>query len=277
MDAGNALLESDVTGPEGLPKPLFPSIDERTKESVLKFVPKRPGKYKIMLNYGGEPVPGCPIVIQAEEAGAAKAEGPGLQYAHVGKPAVFQIYGPGLPGLPAVVAEGPDSVAKCEVKRVMGDKDAGHFQASYIPTEVGVFDVRVTWAGIDIPGSPFHPRVVDTTKLRVIGGWEAHCVSVDSKKGDTDAIQLVVGEERKIAFNTIDGGPGTLEAKIEPVGGESANNLEQFCRVETSVASRSKLLLTPKKIGEFKLSLQWGHFDVESAPKKLVVQPLPQG
>jgi filamin len=165
-----------VTGPEGLPKPLFPFTDERHGENVLRFTPKRPGKYKIMLHYGGEPVPGCPIVIQAEEAGAAKAEGTGLNHAHVGIPSSFQIFGPGLPGAPSVNVEGPDSVARCDVKRVAtSDKESGHFQATYVPTETGVFDVRVTWAGIDIPGSPYHPRVVDSSKLRVIGGWDAHC------------------------------------------------------------------------------------------------------
>jgi len=129
-----------------------------------------------MLNYGGEPVPGCPIVVQADEAGAAKAEGFGLSSAHVGIPARFQIYGPGLPGSPSVQVEGPESMAKCEIKRVTtNEQDSGHFQVSYIPTETGVFDVRVTWAGVDIPGSPFHPRIVDSSKLRVIGGWDAHC------------------------------------------------------------------------------------------------------
>jgi filamin len=182
--SGNALLESEVTGPEGLPKPLFPSTDDRHGESILKFVPRRPGRYKIMLHYGGEAVPGCPIVIQAEEPGAARAEGTGLSGAHVGKTATFQIFGPGLPGIPSVSVEGPDSVARCEVKRVsISDKDQGHFQATYTPSEIGVFDVRVTWAGVDIPGSPYHPRVVDASKLRIIGGWDSHCNSDETGSG----------------------------------------------------------------------------------------------
>ncbi|XP_035712922.1 filamin-A isoform X3 [Folsomia candida] len=271
--AGEALLESDVTGPEGLPKPLFPVMDERHGENVLKFVPRRPGKYKVMLHYGGEPVPGCPIVIQAEEAGAAKSEGTGLHSAHVGKTAMFQIFGPGLPGVPSVTVEGPDSVARCDVKRVStSDKEAGHFQASYVPSEVGVFDVRVTWTGIDIPGSPFHPRVVDNSKLRIIGGWDAHCSADEMGK----VIQLIVGEERKIAFNTADSGPGTLEAKVE-LTSDPAVNLEDFCRVETNAGSRSKMILTPRKAGDYKLSLKWGPFDVDGAPKKISVQSIPAG
>lgn len=275
--AGDALLESDVTGPEGLPKPLFPYSDDKHGENVLKFTPKRPGKYKIMLNYGGEPVPGCPIVIQAEEAGAAKADGSGLNYAHVGIPAIFQIFGPGLPGIPSITVEGPESVAKCEVKRVSGEKDSGHFQATYVPTEVGVFDVRVTWAGMDIPGSPFHPRVVDGSKLRVIGGWDAHCsTSTNDDPLCDQAIQLAIGEERKIAFNTVDAGPGTLEVSVESIGGMDGDTLE-FARIESAVASRCKLALTPIRSGEYILNLRWGHFEIEGAPKRIVVHSAPAG
>jgi hypothetical protein len=89
-----------------------------------------------------------------------------------------------------------------------------------------------------------------------------------------------VGEERKIAFNTADAGPGTLEAKVESLGGTNDPapvNLEDYCRVEANVASRSKLVLTPVKSGDYKLSLKWGHFDVEGAPKRMSVQALPAG
>lgn len=91
-------------------------------------------------------------------------------------------------------------------------------------------------------------------------------------------IQLIVGEERKIAFNTADAGPGTLEAKIEPIGAfDPAANLDDFCRVECNAASRSKLILTPLKAGEYKLSLKWGHFEVDGAPRKISVQAVPAG
>jgi filamin len=250
-----------------------------------------------MLNYGSEPVPGCPILVQAEEAGAAKAEGPGLLFAHVGMTATFSVSGPGLPGVPAVSVEGPDSVAKCEVKRITSP-ESGHFQASFVPMEVGVFDIRVTWAGIDIPGeqkayiavmaetqhqiqiaeckfslpgSPFHPRVVDGTKLRVIGGWEAH---VDEE----NIVQLAVGEERRIAFNTIDAGPGLLEARMDSTDSTQViSDPEDSCRVETAAGSRSKLVLNPKRPGDYRLVLKWGSYDIESAPKLLYVHAPPTG
>lgn len=66
---------------------------------------------------------------------------------------------------------------------------------------MGIFDVRVLWNGRDIPGSPFHPRVVNPRKVRAIGGWES---LVDSY----NKLHLLVGEEKKINFDTLEGGPG---------------------------------------------------------------------
>ncbi len=72
---------------------------------------------------------------------------------------------------------------------------------TYTPQEVGIFDVRVLWNGRDVPGSPFHPKVVNARKVRVIGGWES---LVDSK----NRFVLAVGEEKKITFDTVEAGPG---------------------------------------------------------------------
>jgi len=89
-------------------------------------------------------------------------------------------------------------------------------------------------------------------------------------------IQLVVGEERKIAFNTTDAGPGVMEAKVDAIGSESANTVD-LCRVESNVAGRCKLVLTPVKPGEYKLDLKWGHHAVEGAPKRIMVHAAPSG
>ena len=83
--------------------------------------------------------------------------------------------------------DGPDSICKCQVVR----ESTGMFRVSFTPQEVGIFDVRVLWNGRDILGSPFHPRIINPRKVRVIGGWEA---LVDSK----NKLILTVGEEKKI-------------------------------------------------------------------------------
>lgn len=117
---------------------------------------------------------------------------------------------------------------------------------------------------------------MDGSKLRVIGGWDAHCsTSANDDPLVEQAVQLAVGEERKIAFNTVDAGPGTLEARVGPI--TDGVDTSDFCRIETGLASRCKLVLTPAKSGEYLLTLKWGHFDVEGAPRNIVVHSAPAG
>jgi len=62
--------------------------------------------------------------------------------------------------------DGPDSVSKVTIEAGV---NPGTWNVSYIPMEVGVFDVRVVSAGQQLPGSPWHPKIIDTRNLRVIG------------------------------------------------------------------------------------------------------------
>lgn len=50
-------------------------------------------------------------------------------------------------------------------------------------------------------GSPFHPKVVNLQKVRVIGGWE-NLLDKDNR------ISLLINEEKKISFDVGEAGPG---------------------------------------------------------------------
>lgn len=62
--------------------------------------------------------------------------------------------------------DGPDSVSKAIIE---AGANPGTWNVSYVPTEVGVFDIRVVSASQQLPGSPWHPKIIDTRNLRVIG------------------------------------------------------------------------------------------------------------
>ena len=61
--------------------------------------------------------------------------------------------------------DGPDSVAKTSVEE---EDTPGQYLVTYTPREVGLFDVRVLWNGREVPGSPFHPKIVDPRKVRTV-------------------------------------------------------------------------------------------------------------
>lgn len=163
-DAGVAELDVTATSPLGqeLPLQLRPLNDGVAE--MVEFSPSSPGSYVINVSYGGCPVPGSPLVCVAEAQGQARAKGQGLLQGHVGKPAQFSVQGSRSP--PAVQVDGPDSVAKPSVE---AGPSPGTWNVTFVPSEPGIFDVRVACAGQQLPGSPFHPKIVDTRNLRVIG------------------------------------------------------------------------------------------------------------
>ena len=50
-------------------------------------------------------------------------------------------------------------------------------------------------------GSPFHPKIVDPRKVRVIGGWESF---MDSE----GRLELAVHNTKKISLDVAEAGPG---------------------------------------------------------------------
>lgn len=59
------------------------------------------------------------------------------------------------------------------------------------------------WIDFAFIGSPFHPKVVNTKKVRVIGGW-------DSLLDSQNRMALITGEEKKLSFDCNEAGPGIL-------------------------------------------------------------------
>lgn len=138
---------------------------------------------------------GSPVVCTVDAVGQARAKGEGLLSGHVGKPAHFIVTGTRSPPavqvfvydmirkllrqvmlimcgflflieLYAPQVDGPDSVSKATIE---AGANPGTWNVSYVPNEIGVFDVRVVSAGQQLPGSPWHPKIIDTRNLRVIG------------------------------------------------------------------------------------------------------------
>lgn len=218
---------------------------------------------------GGSPVPESPIAYTVETAGQARAKGEGLLSGHVGKPAHFIVTGTRSP--PAVQVDGPDSVSKPTVE---AGANPGTWNVSYVPTEVGVFDIRVVCAGQQLAGSPWHPKIVDTRNLRVIGeffrsqfdpdeikqhfrsfpgGWAAVC---------DDAGRLKLYPSSKISFDTAEAGPGELSGSIG----------DYPLSFEMTSSNRLKLVAPQMAGGEHRLEILFNGSAFPGAPK-LAITP----
>lgn len=99
-------------------------------------------------NFGFELCAGSPITFIAQDGGTPKVTGSGLSVAQNGIMASFKIDAHGLWGNPDVRIDGPDS----EPELSMEEEEEGVYTVSYLPLEIGVFDVHVRWNGKDVPG-----------------------------------------------------------------------------------------------------------------------------
>ncbi|KAJ8683635.1 hypothetical protein QAD02_019427 [Eretmocerus hayati] len=246
-EAGVAELDVTATSPLGQELPLqLSSLNDGAE--MIEFSPSVAGTYSINVSYGGVPVPGSPIKCIAEAAGQARAKGQGLIQGHVGRPAHFLVTGSRSP--PAVQVDGPDSVAKPSVE---AGASPGTWNVSYVPNEPGVFDVRVVCAGQQLPGSPWHPKIVDTRNLRVIGGWTALC-------DELGRLKLTPGN--KVSFDIAEAGPGELSGTID----------DQQLRFEMGSNNKMKLIVPKVEPGEHDMKILFNGMPFPGAPK-LAIAP----
>ncbi|KAL7301856.1 hypothetical protein TKK_0005461 [Trichogramma kaykai] len=244
-EAGIAELDVTATSPSGQELPLhITNLNDGAE--MVEFSPSTSGSYSINVSYGGCPVPGSPIVCTVESTGQARAKGQGLLQGHVGKPAHFTVTGSRSP--PAIQVDGPDSVAKPTIE---AGPSPGTWNCSYVPSEPGVFDVRIACAGHQLPGSPWHPKIVDSRNLRVIGGWPALC-------DEFGRLKLAAGS--KISFDTTEAGPGELTGTLadQPLDFEMTSN------------NRLKLVVPQVNAGEHPMEILFNGVPFPGAPKLAV-------
>lgn len=96
----------------------------------------------------------------------------------------------------------------------------------YQPVEVGFLNIFVKWSGKHIINSPFkaivtnpgltfavnktHAPICRLERVHVIGGWQA---LLDAQ----NRMRVITNEEKKIAFDTSQAGPGVLKADVRGV------------------------------------------------------------
>ena len=249
-DAGAADIEANVQSPSGVVEPVDINIGQDGGK-VLEWEPQDPGQYKITILYGGEEVPGSPLIVDVGESGLANVSGPGLQRGCVDTPQHFIVDGRGLLGEPQVWVDGPDSVARVNIKKM----EEGIFQVTYVPHEVGIFDVRVQWNNREVVGSPFHPKIIDPSRVRLIGGWG----DLQNEEGQ---LLLSPRQECRLAFDTSEAGPGRMRVFLtSDVNGETETN----CNVEHS-GNRARVSFTPPAPGTYKLNLLFNEQSLPESP-----------
>ncbi|XP_055869094.1 filamin-A-like isoform X2 [Biomphalaria glabrata] len=246
--AGKSEHDIRIMSPSGRNVPY--NIDEHTPlEYSVWYTPIESGQHKIFVSYGGMELNGSPFHQEISEGTLPTAHGEGLHKGEEDKPATFIIDSRNLRGEPTVQVDGPNAIAKCSID----PQPDGQYRVTYIPVEVGLFDVYVRWNGKEIPGSPFHPKVVDPRKVKVVGGWHHY---MDGQ----DRIHLVVGEEKKIPFDISEAGPGHMRAEVK--------SPSAFIPVEVDNEHKGKCVVkfVPKEEGLHHIHLYWSDHPLVNSP-----------
>ena len=248
--AGLADIEAHVLSPSGSTEQIDISVGQ-DGQKVLEWDPQDPGQYKITLLYGGEEIPGSPLTVDVGESGLASVSGVGLQRGTVDNPQHFIVDGRGLLGEPQIWVDGPDSVARVSTKKL----EEGVFQVTYVPREVGIFDVRINWNNREVAGSPFHPKIIDPNRVRLIGGWS----DLQDSEG---RLQLIPRQETRLAFDISEAGPGRMKAYLTQEGNES-NEID--CSVE-QVGNRGRVSFIPPSAGKYLLNILYNEQPLPESP-----------
>ncbi|XP_052706918.1 filamin-C-like isoform X4 [Crassostrea angulata] len=213
----------------------------------IMYVPMEAGQHEIYINYCGFELPGCPVIHTIDEGGMPSASGPGLYKGLEDKETVFYVEMGKRSGGLDIKVEGPNSIAKTTVERA-GDKSV----VQYIPVEVGIFNISIMWNGQHIPGSPFHPKVIDPRKVRISGGWAQYM-------DGNERVGLVVGEEKRLVFDVSQAGPGTLKAEVVGPGSSLPVSLSDNY-------GQMMVGFIPREEGNHYIHLYWSEVALPNSP-----------
>ena len=239
-EAGEADLDVKINAPSGRKVNFSLKEETTTATKRVTFTPFEVGRHKMAVNYGGEALAKSPYNFEVLEAGMATAHGDGLYHGIEDESATFIVNAQGLKGELFVQVDGPNSIAKCNIE----PEGNGMYLVTYVPVEVGNYDVIVKWNGKEVPGSPFHPKITDPRKIRIAGGWSSHL----TQEG---YMALTVGQEKQMAFEAGEAGPGKMTAQILGPGGVVPHD------IDVGPGGKQILRFTAREAGEHRINTFW--------------------
>ncbi|CAF2820839.1 unnamed protein product [Rotaria sp. Silwood2] len=129
---------------------------------LFTFIPKTNDPHIISIKFNGHQLPGFPKECQIFSTNDITTRGPGLSQALLGAQTWFTIETPhGGSDDVQVIVFTPINEKLNPSTRLTSDG----LRVDWIPTEVGTYNVHVTFAGNPVPGSPFRVKCYDPKKV----------------------------------------------------------------------------------------------------------------
>lgn len=227
-DAGRGVPEVIILDPAGAKTSVPVKVRQISPDLWrCEYVSSAIGLHSVNVFFAGKPIPNSPFGVRVSPVSDAKkvrASGRGLQPSgvRVGDDAAFRIYTEGAgEGTPAVRIIGPGGVnEQVNLRKV----DGTVYEAVYHPRKEGRYVVMVTFAGQEIPRSPFEVNVgpYKETQIRAYGPGLAGGVvgypalfTVETN-GETGALGFSIEGPSQAKIECNDNGDGSADVKYYP-------------------------------------------------------------
>ncbi|XP_063967076.1 filamin-B-like isoform X1 [Lytechinus pictus] len=251
QEAGQGDISVDITnGHTRLPV----RITREGRVFTVHTRAKDVGSYVVDIKWNGQSITDDPMRISVRDPSKCRAMGEGLSRAREDTPAIFTVDPIAAgPGELRVQVEGPNSMAKVSVDE---NRD-GTYTVTYIPVEVGLFTLKIFWSDKQIPGSPYHIKVTDPRKVRVVKS------SIKNDQTVNGMHKMTRNKEFKIVFDTSEAGPGMMQADLDTPTSRVPLNIEPEMQGRQSVA------FIPDEQGAHELKVTWSGVPIKGSPLKL--------
>ncbi|XP_051548052.1 filamin-C [Myxocyprinus asiaticus] len=255
--AGTGDLKVSVKGPGGAEVPVK-VCDVGDGVYKCDYCPVKPGKYNVIITWGGQPIPRSPFEVEVStEVGPQKvrAWGPGLETGMVGKPADFVVEAIGTEvGTLGFSIEGP-SQAKIECD----DKGDGSCDVRYWPTEPGDYAVHVICDDEDIKDSPFMAHILPAANDVIPKKVKAFGPGLEPSG-------VIVNKPTQFFIDVREAGRGSLKIYAQDADG---------CVIDIQITDKGDgtfvCLYVPTKPVKHTIIITWGEVNVPNSPFRVLV------
>ncbi|XP_076762357.1 filamin-A-like isoform X2 [Xylocopa sonorina] len=248
-DAGNGGLALSM---EGTGEAKMTCKDNFDGSCSVEYIPSEVGDYEVAIKFAEQHIPGSPFqisVVNDSEASKVTAYGAGLESIREGVPAKFIVNtskcNPAQLDITLKTDKG--QVQKPAIKN-RGD---GLYEVTYQPPLVGSnLQVGVTYAGEDIPGSPFKPVVLPTVEPNkiVLSGPGVAPVCTASFPVD-------------FVVDTSKAGYGDFEVQVL-----GPDQMPRRVEIQDLGDGKYKATYLPDDCGRYKVNIKYGGKEVPGCP-----------
>lgn len=207
-------------------------VDNKDGTVRVSYEPKEVGQHEIALRYNEGPIDESPVVFYVDAVGTAKkkitAYGPGLTHGLVGRACVFTINTGGLGSAKVnVTVDGPSTT-----QVTLNDNKDGTITASYLPLVSGKYEIKVSFDGKQMVGSPFSTFISDEGRQR------AH---INVSRGSEHTLDLKIAEDDLKTLNAV---------IVTPCG------LEEPCGLKVLKNGQLAIVFTPREQGDHTVNVK---------------------